>query len=172
MRSWKSMTSLYKWLQCIHNQYSKIHQQMLHVYKSHVFFQAAIKCSVWITKKASVKVLLANKEEKKKGVLHKPERKSFAYRTVSCLSSGFLLLCRFWGLVPLGFFCRKSKNERSSSSSTCLLIPVCIIKRQWLCCVGAATLFCLAAASVGFCGTCVTGGFWEMLSFIGFSSLG
>lgn len=42
-----------------------------------------------------------------------------------------------------------------------------------LCCVGAGRLFCLAVGSpsVGFCGTCVTGGFWDVLSFTGRSTL-
>lgn len=42
-----------------------------------------------------------------------------------------------------------------------------------LCCVGAERLFCLAVGSpsVGFCGTCVTGGFWDMLSLTGCSTL-
>lgn len=58
-------------------------------------------------KRVLVKVLLT----KKKRVLHKPERKSFAYRSVSCLSSGLLLLCRLRGLVIFRFFCRKTKTK-------------------------------------------------------------
>lgn len=157
---------LYKWLHCIHDQFPV----MLHVYKSHFDFQ--VKCSAPIREKKKrvlVKVLLT----KKKRVLHKPERKSFAYRWVSCLSSGLLLLCRLRGLVIFGFFCR-NKNQGVLSQSAWPLISVNIPKRYWLCCVGAETLFCLAvgSTSVGFCGTCVTGGFWEMLSFTGFSTLG
>lgn len=42
-----------------------------------------------------------------------------------------------------------------------------------LCCVGPRRLFCLAVGSpsFGFSGTCVTGGFWDTLSFAGRSAL-
>lgn len=130
-------------MHCIHDQNPKIHQQMLQMYKSHFIFQAAIKCSVPITKKSfsqSSSGKQRKKKKKRRGCCIK-QRQSFAYRALSCFSSGFLLLRRFRGLVLFGFFCRKIKNEGDSSSNTRPLSPVNLTKK-------ALTLLCRSRDAV------------------------
>lgn len=132
-----------------------------------VLFQSQKK-----NKNILVKVLLANKEKKRGCCINR--RGSLLHTEGSHVSLlAFFFFAGFGAWFSSGFSAeKKKKNHKWRRFIFRWLLT--IRKRCWLCCVGAETLFCLAvaSASAGFCGTCVTWGFWDMLSFIGFSSLG